>query len=201
VLVQSPLPGKTAVAKLTPAHRQFLASLRNGRVKPAASTQMVQTLPSRFAALYPPHPELDAALEAVMPILEYTDVASTIVHGDFAAWNLRTHGGRIHAFDWEYAELDGLPLVDETHYMLQLGYQLQNWTPDQAHAELAKMAAAKPVGFEPEQVTAIQIVYFLDNLARLFNEGYSPEDDFIIWYRSVLAKLVATMKKPEATLV
>ena len=53
-------------------------------------------------------------------------IPSTIVHGDFAPWNLREHNGQIAAFDWEYAELDGLPLVDQTHYELQVGYLLKS---------------------------------------------------------------------------
>ena len=192
VTIQSPLPGSAAVAKLTSAHRQFLSSLRNGQIKPASATHLVATLPARLAGLLPNRPELETALQAVMPELESLDVPSTIVHGDFAAWNLRSHGGRIAAFDWEYGELDGLPLVDETHYILQLGFQLQQWTADDAARVLREIALSQPLGLKPPQVRAIHVVYLLDSLARLLNEGYDAEDEFIRWYRDLLAKVTPT---------
>jgi hypothetical protein len=199
VTVQSPLPGAAAAAKLTPAHRQFLAQLRNGQVKPASSTRMVATLGERLAALATPRPQLVATLESVMLVLDALQAPSTIVHGDFAPWNLRSHAGRICAFDWEYSELDGLPLIDETHYILQLGFQLQQWTVDEAFRALTEIALAQPLGFQPPQVRAIHLIYLLDSLARLLGEGYDANDEMIAWYRRLLEKL--SPAKQEAALV
>src|SRR5213079_1842599 len=126
--------------------------LRCGPVISAAATRMVATLPARIAALPNPHPELSATLEGWTPTLEQISIPSTIVHGDFAPWNLRTHKRTISAFDWEYGELDGLPLIDETHFMLQLGFQMENWTPEQANHRLRDLAASRPLGLTPEQV-------------------------------------------------
>lgn len=191
ITVQSPLAGKAAVAKLTPAHKSFLASLRNGQVKPAAATQMVATMPARIAVLSPtPRAQLSAILHQLMPTLESMNVPSTVIHGDFAPWNLRTHDGKISAFDWEYGELDGLPLVDETHFLLQLGSQLYHWNVDQAHNCLREIAASKPLGLSETQVRAIHSVYLLDSLVRLLNEGYDPDDEMLAWYRQLLHRLV-----------
>jgi hypothetical protein len=207
VTVQSPLPGNAAAARLTPAHRQFLSQLRSAQIKPASATQMVAALPAKIAALSPARPELAASLEAVMPTLHALQVPSTIVHGDFAPWNLHVHAGRIAAFDWEYGQLDGLPLVDETHYVIQLGFQLENWTVDEAYRGLTEIALARPLGLQPPQVRAIHMVYLLDSLARLLGEGYDAQDEFILWYRKLLEKLTpapAPAPKPtneEAALV
>ena len=134
-----------------------------------------------------------------MPTLQTMEVTSTIIHGDFAPWNLRIHEGRISAFDWEYGELDGLPLVDETHYLLQLGSQLHHWNIDQACECLSDIAAAKPLGMSEAQVRAIHAVYLIDSLVRLLNEGYDPEDEMLAWYRELLNRLMT--KVPEAVAV
>jgi hypothetical protein len=133
---------------------------------------MVASLPARVAAV------ADAAAgnrprqnERFLPTLEQTTVTSTIVHGDFAPWNLRTHRGRISAFDWEYGELDGLPLMDEAHFTLQLGFQMQNWTPQQAREALPSIAAARPLELNVEQVNAIHAIYLLDQIVRCWAKG------------------------------
>ena len=51
--------------------------------------------------------------------------------------------GSVAAFDWEYAQLDGLPYLDETHYRLQVGYLLNNWNLDRALLMLEQHAACK----------------------------------------------------------
>jgi Phosphotransferase enzyme family len=193
--VQAPLQGKPAPAKMTDAHQHFLASLRCGPNKPAAETTMVASLPARVAALPTPQPEIAATIERFLPALEQMTVTSTIVHGDFAPWNLRIHRGRISAFDWEYGELDGLPLADEAHFTLQLGFQMQNWTPQQARDALARIAVARPLGLEVAQINAIHAVYLLDQIVRLLGEGYDIEHDMVAWYRQVLAKIDAPQRE------
>jgi len=199
--IQTPLPGGPAVAKMTPQHLKFLESLRSGEIKPAAATRMVSTLRERIAALPTSHPELGATLEQFLPTLESTQVPSTIVHGDFAPWNLRLHQGVISAFDWEYGELDGLPLVDETHYTLQLGYLLNNWDLARAHQCLLDLAAARPMGLAAEQVHAIQAMYLLDNIVRLYGEGYDAEHDMMLWYRQLLDRIESRARQAQAVLV
>jgi hypothetical protein len=195
ITVQAPLPGKPAPAKETPAHQQFLARLRCGPTKSAAETHMVATLPARIAALSAARPELSATLEQFLPVLEQTTITSTIVHGDFAPWNLRTYRGQISAFDWEYGEVDGVPLADEAHFVLQLGFQMENWTPQRAQARLAALAAERPLELEVEQVNAIHAAYLLDQIVRLLGEGYDVEHDMVSWYRQVLSRIGAPRRE------
>ena len=203
VTVQSPLPGKPAPLAFTPAHEQFLASLRTRTPRIAAETRMLATLPQRIATLPALSGELQAALTRVLPTLEETTVGATIVHGDFAPWNLRLHAGRISAFDWEYAELDGLPLIDQTHFILQVGFQLHQWSVDRAAQCLRDISQARPLGLEPAQATAIQAVYLIDNLVRLLGEGYDAADEMLAWHRRLLLSLLAAgnFKSREAALV
>ncbi|MEO6436516.1 MAG: phosphotransferase [Tepidisphaeraceae bacterium] len=192
VTVQSPLAAKNVPpARWTDGHDRFLAALRVGPTKPAAHTQLAVTLAARIASLPPVEIDVDLmdALEDVMPTLESMFVPSTIVHGDFAPWNLRVSRGRVSAFDWEYAELDGLPLIDQTHFAMQLSYQMQGQTPQAAQGELDAFAQRRPLGLEPQQVRALQAVYLLDSLARLLGEGYPADDDMIAWYTTLLGRL------------
>jgi hypothetical protein len=158
----------------------------------AADTNMVADLPQRLAA----QPALRDVFDAILPTLEQTKVKSTIVHGDFAPWNLRTHNGKLSAFDWEYGDVDGLPLIDEIHFRLQLGLEMETWNLD---AAVRFMHDMKHEAFDAEQIRAIQAVYLLDNLARLLGEGYSPEHEMVALYQALLARL--NILKREAALV
>ena len=192
--VQSPLHGKPILGKLTPAHIRFLDSLHTDEEKVASHTAVVAGLDQRLANLLPARPELSNALDDVMPVLERTTVPSTIVHGDFVPWNLRTDGEEISAFDWEYAELDGLPLMDRTHFMIQSRYELDGWTPAQCFAELNEFAGSKPLGYSADQVRAFQTIYLVDHLARLLGENYSEDEHMVHWYRRLLACFPSPVK-------
>ncbi|MEA2710836.1 MAG: hypothetical protein QOF78_3437 [Phycisphaerales bacterium] len=190
--VQSPLEGTPAPAAWTSEHTAFLDALSSGPEKMAADTNMVADLPQRLAA----QPALRDVFDAILPTLEQTKVKSTIVHGDFAPWNLRTHNGKLSAFDWEYGDVDGLPLIDEIHFRLQLGLEMETWNLD---AAVRFMHDMKHEAFDAEQIRAIQAVYLLDNLARLLGEGYSPEHEMVALYQALLARL--NILKREAALV
>jgi hypothetical protein len=191
ITLQRPLGGRTPRAQLTPSHMRLLERLRIGPMKPAACVAMVATLPARLAALPSPQPLLIDAMEKVLPVLRDTIVPSTIVHGDFAPWNLRELHGEVRAFDWEYGEIDGLPLVDQMHFTLQTGFILRNWKSADALQSLGQLEMSKPLGLAPRQVRAIQIVYLVDNLVRLYSEGYGDCDDVVMWYRDLLPQLLA----------
>lgn len=59
--------------------------------------------------------DVRAATAAVADI----PMASGVVHGDFAAWNLLEDRGRIGIVDWEQARFDGLPFWDLWHFSVQ----------------------------------------------------------------------------------
>lgn len=200
IAVQAPLPGKPAPARFGPAHAQFLARLRVGPNKLAAETQFFRDLSSRLSALASPPADVTDTFEHFRPILEELHVPTTIVHGDFAPWNLRIANGRISAFDWEYGELDGLPLIDETHYQLQVGCELHRWTALQAAQHLSDAALARPLGLAMPEVRALQAVYLLDNVVRLLHEGYAVDHDMVANYRALMTNLVAATPR-EAALV
>ena len=183
VLAQTPLPGTPPPLALTAAHHAFLAGLQMPKTGRAADTATASTLRERLASLPTPPADLLNMCDRVMAELRQFDVPTTIVHGDFAPWNLRLHNGRIGAFDWEYAEPLGLPLIDEMHYRLQCGWLLENWLPEQGAQCLAEMSRQRRLGLSPSSIEAIAGAYLLDALARLLGEGYGEDDKIIIWHR------------------
>jgi hypothetical protein len=200
IAVQAPLPGKPASAKFGTAHQLFLSRLRIGPNKPAAETRFVRDLDSRLASLTAPPADVTDTFEHFRPILEELSVPATIIHGDFAPWNLRIHQGRISAFDWEYGEVDGLPLIDETHYQLQVGTELHGWDALRAAQYLHESAMSRPLNLAAPEVRALQAVYLLDNVVRLLHEGYAHDHELVAKYRALMTKLVASAPR-EAALV
>ncbi|MCC7349593.1 MAG: hypothetical protein IT446_03410 [Phycisphaerales bacterium] len=197
LMVQSPLHGRSSKVKLSEAHLNFLASLQRPQRKIASQTAMVGELPSRLNRLTVPHEDLDQALADVLPMLERMDIPSTIVHGDFGPWNLRANEGRIFAYDWEYGQVDGLPLIDQFHHLLFCGYLFYRWDSRQGFRHLLEMAASQPQGFTPRQARTLATVYLLDMLARLLGEDYDPADPMVIWFRDLLAQLAPMGRWPE----
>jgi hypothetical protein len=205
--VQCPSPGAPAGQEFTDHHRTFLEKLRDAsRTRPAAASAMIrlireraeraQTSSTSAAAL---RTELRDRLRDLAPALSRLLVPTTIVHGDFAPWNLRLSAGGLAAFDWEYADLDGLPLIDETHFAVQVGFLLENWNVARALAELRRAAASAPLGLSAEDAGALQCVYLLDAITRLLGEGYDQTNDMVAWYVELLRALAPHMPAPTVT--
>jgi hypothetical protein len=196
--VQSPLAGRSSHSRLTDSHLQYLATLKRNHFKSAAETAMVRSLSTRLAGLSVPHEDLDHALDDILPVLERMRVPSTIVHGDFGPWNLRAAGGRIFAYDWEYGQIDGPPLIDQFHHVLFCGYLFHHWSSRQGFKQLLELAASRCQGFSPRQARALATVYLLDMLARLLGEEYDPADPMVVWFREILEQLTPAGRFPVA---
>ncbi|NOS71310.1 MAG: hypothetical protein HOP33_15425 [Verrucomicrobia bacterium] len=47
------------------------------------------------------------------------EVVSTLMHGDFAPWNVKVEGERWTVLDWERGEIAGVPTWDWLHFIIQ----------------------------------------------------------------------------------
>jgi hypothetical protein len=72
------------------------------------------------------HGLLLGALAEVEQQIGNRELPASMVHGDFAPWNLRLNNGHLFVFDWEYAEACGNPLQDFLHFHL-IPRALQRW--------------------------------------------------------------------------
>jgi hypothetical protein len=191
VTAQAPLPGGPAPTPIGLMHRELLSHFACGPMIAPAQTQLVGTLPTRIANLPEPHPELSAALDDTLAVLEGQRMASGVMHGDFAPWNLRRRGKTASAFDWEYGNLDAPAGLDEIHYRLQVGYLLGDWTIEQAVAELLQPDILSHYLSKPNDAsrTALIVLYLVDMLTRLFGEGYDRTNDMVDWNARLLCRL------------
>ena len=197
VTAQAPLPGGPPPVSLGLAHLRFLDQLRHDQPAPVRQTQLVQSLAPRIAALPEPRPDLLAALPQATAALDERPMAVSIVHGDFAPWNLRQRRGRIAAFDWEYGTLSGPSGLDDIHYRLQTGYLLRGWSVQKAFEELSRRA---PLATQPHRIThteaqALAVLYLVDMLTRLYGEGYDQDNPMVAWKAQLLARLEAALAK------
>lgn len=188
VTVQSPVPGGRAPAALTPMHERFLASLAGREARPASSSAMVRSLHGRHAAL------IDAGftlggLDDVLPILDELTQPPSMLHGDFAPWNLRRYRGEILAFDWEYAEPAGLPMIDAFHHLLHTGILVHGWTAAEATRRLLQLVTTASTRLSPEQMRALAIVHLVDVLLRRREEGFGADAPLSAAYRDVYMRL------------
>ena len=124
-----------------------------------------------------------------MPLLKRLPVPRTITHTDFVPWNLRQDRDAIAAFDWDTAELDGLPLYDELHHQIVVGRLIRHWSVERAHDCLLRLASSAPLGLAPEPVRALQVVYFLHAILRFLTQGHADDHPLVAWFRDVLFRL------------
>ena len=188
VTVQTAVSGNAGPVQPTSMHRRLLAALRREERRPVAASHMFRNMERRVLRLANPVPAMSGALKGVRPVAETLTLPVSIVHGDFAPWNLRMQGGELRAFDWEYGEIDGIPLVDELHHDFQVGFLLRGWDPEQALTYLRSVQVSNRMGLQAEQVAALQVVYLLDVCSRRLEAGHSPDDE---WNRRYLRLIPA----------
>lgn len=191
VAVQTAVSGKAGPIEPTLMHWRLLASLRSGERRPVAASHMFRNIERRVLQLANPVPAMNSALKSVRPVAEKLTLPATIVHGDFAPWNLRMQGRELRAFDWEYGEIDGIPLVDELHHDFQVGFLLRGWGLERASAYLRSVQISNHMGLQAAQVAALQVVYLLDVCSRRLEAGHSTDDE---WNRRYL-RLISALSR------
>jgi hypothetical protein len=117
-LVVTAVPGKPGLHPSRLGPRRIDAateifSLRGPRTSLGEHLNMVVTDPAWAGRLR----DVRGATEAIADL----PLASGLVHGDFAPWNLLEDRGRVGIVDWEQARFAGLPFWDPWHFIVQAG--------------------------------------------------------------------------------
>ena len=190
--VQTPLIGRPGPARMSPAHMRFLAALGGGEPRDAAASTLLRSLPERMAEKR--IGSLTQIATRAIEALRGAAFVPTVVHGDFAPFNLRMEGGVLRAFDWENAWLDGLPLLDAIHHELQVGFLLQDWDIRSAIRALDRLAVERARdGLSRTRVRALQAIYLLDMYLRRLDGGHGEESPLTLKYRELLRHLDADL--------
>src|SRR5690606_28180655 len=101
-------------------------------------------------------------------------VLTSLAHGDFAPWNLRTlEDGRVYVFDWEYAGPGQARLNDLCHHLFMPGVLVKGLDPRaavealwQALHEERLLAFVAGQGVAADQLPAYLLLYLLGLEAR-----------------------------------
>jgi hypothetical protein len=175
VTLQTPLKGRSGPARLSDGHQRFLDCLLGTQERSAGSTEFMRSLAERVESLESPQDQsfLGRSLARLRPALDSLLVRTTIVHGDFAPWNLRSLEERISAFDWERSSLEGIPLIDSLQHQLQVGFLLNNWNVSQALERLTWISSTYPLGLARDGGYALATAGLLNYLLRLVEDGKS----------------------------
>ncbi len=128
--------------------------------------------------------------------LASVELSPTVMHGDFAPWNLRLQKNAIAAFDWEYGVLDALPGLDELHHHWQTGFLLHGWGAIQAEAFLQDWASRQPFGLPLAQAEALIKIYLLHALVQRLETGHEDSDQMVGRYFDSLRRQVTLEMVP-----
>jgi hypothetical protein len=122
ILFQESVPGAGGPMRLTGAHQQFLAGLRQIRSVRRSGLSLVQQVGDYFSGANftsEMHEIGNETLREASLELASEEIECGITHGDFAPWNTSSYGSSLYVFDWEMAS-DDLPHVwDTLHYLAQ----------------------------------------------------------------------------------
>ena len=125
MVVTSPLRG-APLANRSPVPRD-LAERARGQASSSCVSVLDHPVVTRLAGIAPHH--VAVAIRA----LEGVGLPVTVSHGDAAPWNaIRGDDGQVRLFDWEYGEIDGLPLMDVAHWSMQVGHLAMQLSPGEA---------------------------------------------------------------------
>jgi hypothetical protein len=193
VTLQGALTGAAGPRSFTDMHRRFLDALETGQERSVGDTEYLSQLRTRLSSITELAPEV-AALLRLGPSLSSLRVRGAIMHGDFAPWNIRQIGGRISAFDWEHACLDGISVIDSLHHVLQVGVLLNGWNAMTAFERLMSFASEPAPGLDRRDLLRLESVYLLDLTARTLEDGPTADTEkFLALYRTIFARVNAAL--------
>jgi hypothetical protein len=111
---QSWLPGRQSGRMFGTAHSTYLEGLQTSR-----SLSVADAVDAALAREGQGGGELHTSARKILGRARAASVVrECVVHGDFAAWNLKLSGGVLAACDWEESRIEGLPLQDAAHFFV-----------------------------------------------------------------------------------
>lgn len=184
-LVQSTLAGRAPSKRLGEAHGRLLEKLKSGQAEPVSKSPFVMGLSDRMRAAGPVADYEHLLLDARRALKDVW-LPSSLMHGDFAPWNLRQQDGDIRAFDWEYGVIDSLQGLDQLHHVWQTGLLLQKWDVAVALQALDTCARSLSISLDADQAVALVDLYLLHGLLQRLEMGCDERDRLVSSYRAAM---------------
>jgi hypothetical protein len=193
IAMQEYLPGRLGSRRLKPEYVDLLLALAEtgGRI---SLREHGWRLAERLRAC-PAYAENAARLNTALALLESdADLPPTLVHGDFAPWNIKELPGRACTLiDWEMARQRGLPLYDLCHFYYM---QVRLFTPDKLfYAVLLDANAWRSyldrLDLPASLLKPLAAAFLLETLARYWDGSETSADKFCLRQLDMLLRFEA----------
>lgn len=192
-LVQTVLEGSRTAGAFSERHAEFLMRLTGDchrQIRIDDTSQFAAAIKRAANAEGTGDVLAHESMEAVRRSIGHLEVPPTIVHGDFAPWNLRLRSGSIAAFDWEHGHACGVPGVDEIHFHLQTWMLLKRWSPDRSLSTLGRIALRHVDDWtDAAQRANVERFAAVDMYLRRLAEGHASTDPATIWWRELVSRM------------
>jgi hypothetical protein len=186
MLVTDAFAGNPGGLDVDPAVQVWLDLCILGPDRPVASSPLLVALEREARSL---GESTRAACLAALAALRATVATTTIVHGDFAPWNLLIGRGQARVFDWETAEFDGIPEWDRMYYQLRTGLTVNRWHAARIAAQIREFDRQGSPHYAPAAWRAV-LMLSLVNLA-CKERGVPHRVHIVAMIEHVLADLLA----------
>ena len=122
-------------------------------------------------------PELPEFMRKAMDDLQDdTPLPSCWEHGDFTPWNIRQNGDACTLLDWEFAQSNGLPLMDAFHF---LHMQDLLFGPRPRRHTLRLIEGAASMGIQSRMVDKLETAYLLRAWLTSTRDENAARTDFV----------------------
>lgn len=188
-LITNAFAGEPAPTALSPAMIAWLDRCRFGGSIQIHDSGPVRELLNAARSLGNRDPLLVTILQEALDRVGDTAVPRTVVHGDFVPWNILIAPDGPKVFDWEYADLDGIPGWDLAFFAFQMA--LTRHDPDirTLIAEADRLAATPPTPYSVEIWRAVLLLVLIQIMLRDTAAGHAHR---VAPTRQTLARLLST---------
>jgi hypothetical protein len=100
-------------------------------------------------------------LPASVQKLAEAKVRPVVFHGDFAPWNIKVQAGTWTALDWERGELNGMPLWDWLHFVVQPALLVQRASTQMVLDRIEELFGSGPFRRYAEQAGILGLEHLL----------------------------------------
>lgn len=177
-LLTTPIVGKQISARLPPPNEVLEFSQRFGLTE--ALTIDRHPWACAFRAQH------GKCVERWFEVLSHRNWAVTVHHGDFAPWNIiSTSAGLTQAIDWEYGSMQGFPHLDIIHYLLQVGFLINRWSPESVTVFVIKFLCQSQFTFTEREAMALIGLTAKHAYSQALEDGYSSNSPLQMWRQAV----------------
>jgi hypothetical protein len=170
-LVTSVVSGNPGPTQLTAPLRDWLTRCLVGTPIELQQTELIRRVRARVAGRGTLRAELRPMFERALASLVGCTVPTTVVHGDFAPWNILLEQGAVRVHDWEDASLQGIPGWDQIFFSLQVGLIKRRWAAAALQAGAEQLLRDRPVYYSARQYRALVTIVLIDALVRHSDPG------------------------------